>query len=56
MTKVRLHKLDGTDEIVEIPGIQRAIRVGAGAYLRVKAPDPPDPDGLQIYVEVVNPD
>ena len=56
MPKVRLRKLDGTDEIVEIPGIQRAIRVGAGAYLRVKVPDPPDPDSLQVYVEVVNPD
>ena len=38
MHKVRLRKLDGTDEIVEIPGIQRAIRVEACAYLRVKVP------------------
>ncbi len=56
MHKVRLRKLDGTDEIVEIPGIQRALVVGEGSYLRVKAPDPPDPDGLQVHVEVVNPD
>ncbi len=56
MPKVRLRKLDGTDEIVEIPGIQRALVVGEGSYLRVNAPDPPDPDGLPVYEEVVYPD
>ena len=30
MHKVRLRKLDGTDEIVEIPGIQRALHTGGG--------------------------